>query len=248
MSKGECGIDDCGKPVDVRGWCRAHYRRWQRYGDPLGLPPRALITVEDRLWPRVDKNGSVPACRPDLGPCWIWTGAQAAGYGVIWVDRRNVGTHRVSYELLVGPIPEDLVLDHLCRNALCCNPAHLEPVADGVNILRGISPFALNAAKTHCPKGHRYDEQNTYHEPGRKGRQCKTCVRERQQEEARRLGIVAHAARTRCPQDHPYDEANTYWHNGHRSCKACRRERVRAARAGKAASGDDSATSQGSLL
>lgn len=91
---------------------------------------RRVRPVRERLMERVqvDDNG-----------CWIYTGATTNGYGVIGLGRRSDGTrqtHRVAYELFVGPIPDGLHLDHLCRVTLCCNPEHLEPVTQAENNLR----------------------------------------------------------------------------------------------------------------
>lgn len=83
--------------------------------------------------------------------------------------------HRVAYKEFVGPIADEVVLDHLCRNRACVNVAHLEPTTDRVNILRGDTIAARNAAKTHCPQGHPYDEVNTYVRRDGKGRECKAC-------------------------------------------------------------------------
>jgi hypothetical protein len=86
--------------------------------------------------------------------------------------------HRVAYELLVGPIPEGLELDHLCRNTRCVNPEHLEPVTGRENLMRAVSSWAAkNAAKTHCPQGHPYDEENTKVKRDG-GRACRACGRE----------------------------------------------------------------------
>jgi hypothetical protein len=61
--------------------------------------------------------------------CWTWTGAKTStGYGSFGYQGRTWSTHRLAYELLVGPIPDGLTIDHLCRNKPCCNPSHLEPV------------------------------------------------------------------------------------------------------------------------
>ncbi len=109
--------------------------------------------------------------------CWLWTGARHnAGYGQYGKPARLA--HRMSYEAFVGPIPDGLTVDHLCRNRLCVNPSHLEPVALAVNVLRGESLPAKNARKTHCPKGHPYDETNT-HITKQGWRICKACKRER---------------------------------------------------------------------
>jgi hypothetical protein len=117
--------------------------------------------------------------------CWIWQGASTSGgYGVIRFRRTpgergtyNAPTHRVSYLIHVGPIPEGLVLDHLCRVRLCCNPDHLEPVTNRENILRGVSPSARNAHMTHCDYGHPLAGANLYIKPGRGDRACLVCKR-----------------------------------------------------------------------
>lgn len=108
--------------------------------------------------------------------CWIWTGAKVHhGYGRVRVDGRTLSAHRVVYELLIGPIPEDLVIDHLCRRPACCNPSHMEPVTQAENVRRGKSLI------THCPKDHPYDEPNTLivTTPTGTRRVCRTCNRER---------------------------------------------------------------------
>lgn len=109
--------------------------------------------------------------------CWNWTASRVpAGYAQFRLHGRRDYGHRAAYELLVGPIPAGLQLDHLCRNRGCVNPDHLEPVTNRVNGLRGVSPCAVNAAKTHCVNGHPFDAQHTYFRKDRPGRrQCRTC-------------------------------------------------------------------------
>ena len=74
---------------------------------------------------------------------------------------------------MVGPIPEGLVIDHLCRVRDCVNPAHLDVVTTGENTRRGLR----GVLTTHCPKGHAYDELNTFIHHG--SRDCRACARER---------------------------------------------------------------------
>lgn len=96
--------------------------------------------------------------------CWYWLGSkkQTRGliYGTYWDGTRNRPAHVGVYESEVGNIPQGMELDHLCRNTLCVNPKHLEPVSHRVNVLRGQSPGALNAKKTHGPCGHVYDAKD----------------------------------------------------------------------------------------
>lgn len=108
--------------------------------------------------------------------CWIWKRAkQSKGYGsvgyqgVIWL------AHRLAYTLLVGPIPEGRSLRHTCANPRCINPEHMEPITPGELALRSDSPWAQNAVKTHCPKGHPYTPENTRVRRGQ--RQCRECER-----------------------------------------------------------------------
>lgn len=117
--------------------------------------------------------------------CWQWTGhINQNGYGCIKSEGGRAGkslrVHRVSYELLVGPLPADMVIDHLCRNRACCNPAHMELVTFRENVLRGYGSPAQNARKTTCSNGHEFTPENTYLRP-EGGRACRTCMHDRQQ-------------------------------------------------------------------
>jgi hypothetical protein len=120
--------------------------------------------------------------RVDLdGPegCWLWQGATNGagtppGYGVVSFGGKRQYAHRLLYEVAVGEIPDGLEIDHLCKVTNCVNPDHLEPVTHGENLRRG--EMNRQEHKTHCPKGHRYDEDNTYRWGG--ARRCRACNRE----------------------------------------------------------------------
>lgn len=155
---------------------------------------RKTTPAEVRFWRKVNKAGPIPECRPDLGSCWLWTGyLDANGYGWINVGGRagkEILAARFGYELLFGPIPEGLEPDHLCRLPACVNPFHLEPVTHRVNMLRGNTIAARNAAVTHCPHGHEYNELNTYRQKDG-SRYCRPCHYARERRRKNRLRQVA---------------------------------------------------------
>lgn len=109
--------------------------------------------------------------------CWQWEGATSEGYATLRRKGRTYLVHRLVYEEVTGPIPPGRQIDHLCRNRSCLNPAHMEVVTPRENTLRGEGVTAQNARKTHCPRGHPYNEGNTVLR-ARGGRGCRTCQRE----------------------------------------------------------------------
>lgn len=112
-------------------------------------------------------------------PCHIWTGwLNNCGYPTMTHAGKTARAHGVVYEHFVGPIPEGLELDHLCRVRACVNPAHLEPVTHWENMLRGDTNVARGRARTHCSRGHLMDEANVYQRP-RGNRECRKCNAER---------------------------------------------------------------------
>lgn len=134
-----CKIADCARPLHAKGLCALHYRR-QRNGFPLTAPIQTHVQrhydIEERFWSKVAKTST----------CWLWGGSvRANGYGVFSFQARTMLAHRYAYELLSGPIPTGLVIDHLCRVRNCVNPAHLEAVTQSENVRRGFCPVVTRA-------------------------------------------------------------------------------------------------------
>lgn len=163
----------------------AHPEDWRRFYDAelkvVGIDTAYRPKVDDvhlRFWGNVSRD-------PDTG-CVMWLGfLDPAGYGRFKVGEKIVGAHRFAYEFLVGPIPDGLHLDHLCRTPACVNPLHLEPVTPAVNTLRGMGSPAQNARKTHCIHGHEFTPENTIHHPGGR-RECRECRNAIQRQRRRR--------------------------------------------------------------
>lgn len=134
-----------------------------------------------------------------LTACWPWVGSiNSEGYGRLrGGEMRDRQAHRVMYELVIAPVPDELVLDHLCRVRHCVNPLHLEPVPERINILRGKGFGAINAEKTHCSNGHEFNDKNTY--AWRGNRACRTCrnAASTQYQRRRRAQLRAPANRER---------------------------------------------------
>lgn len=145
-----------------RKFCSVECQRKSRLRD-------AALPVADRIRESVLVT--------DAG-CWEWQGAlQLNGYATMSTGGRPKRAHRVSYEAFVGPIPEGLQIDHLCRNRCCVNPEHLEPVTPMENTRR--------AMRTHCVNGHEFDSANTWMHKGK--RYCRECRRQRVREYQARL-------------------------------------------------------------
>lgn len=111
--------------------------------------------------------------------CWEWLGSlNSAGYGRIRADGVEWLAHRFAYTHLVKTIPDGMVIDHLCRNRICVNPAHLEVVTSKINTLRGESFAAKNAVASACIRGHEFTAANTRITASTGHRQCRTCRRD----------------------------------------------------------------------
>ena len=123
-----------------------------------------MNAVLDRFWDKVEITNS----------CWNWKGAKLNGYGYFNNNGKTATVHRFIYKMFIGEIPENLTIDHLCRNRKCVNLQHLELVTSKENTLRGESIQAKNYRKTHCKRGHEFTSENTYNTPSG-SRRCKIC-------------------------------------------------------------------------
>lgn len=174
----------------------------------------------------------------------LWGGAtERGGYGVIWDKSigNNRKVHRVAYEIAHGAPPENDI-DHLCRVRNCAAAPHLEDVTVAENVARG-DVHLHNGGKTHCPKGHPYDEANTRwgktsNGYGSLGRMCRACDREKwRAANGVPLDAPLRSERTTCKNGHAWTDENTYWarrsaKDDHlrKQCKACKKDRAQKAR------------------
>lgn len=145
------------------------------------MQKRKPHSLFERFWGKVKGN-------LETG-CWEWTAGQRGwpGYGNFSFGPRpstTIYAHRFAYRQLVGPIPPWLQIDHLCRNRRCVNPNHLELVTSQENIKRGLTGIK-SLQKTHCPKGHPYSRENTYHDQNG-WRKCRKCICARMREYRKR--------------------------------------------------------------
>ncbi len=129
-------------------------------------------TLPDRVRSKIVSDGD---------GCWFWVGSRnRKGYGNLRRDQADGGqviaAHRYVYQKLVGPIPEGLQIDHLCRVRHCVNPKHLEPVEPVVNTRRSpVAPAAIRGRRTHCDKGHPFAGENLRWR-NRRGIMSRICV------------------------------------------------------------------------
>ena len=138
--------------------------------------------AQDIILP-IPRGGGRPLVVRVQDGCWVPVShrARTRGYATLWDAARGGPSyaHRIVYEALVGPVPDGLVLDHLCRRKDCVRPEHLEPVTQRENLMRGDTENARNAAKAACVNGHAYDAANTYVRP-EGTRDCRVCRAQRE--------------------------------------------------------------------
>ena len=159
-----------------------------------------------RFYENVNKDGPVPAHRPDLGPCWVWTGpVDEKGYGRCYDGKRPRKAHAYSYEMESGPVPPGLEPDHLCRNRPCIRRRHLEAVTHRENCQRA------QYLQETCSEDHQLPE------PGPDGRRvCRICANARNRAYKRRKKA---SAPLKAPQPIIHGRSR-YTHHGCR-CDVC---------------------------
>ena len=148
MNKYTCDIDGCESPVRARGWCGMHYMRWQTHGDPQGGGLR-YSTPEEAFASRTERRGE----------CLIWTGAKVSGgYGNLHVNGRNTAAHRYAWECENGPIPDGMLIDHICHNRACVNVDHLRLATHQQNNsnLAGARARSSTGVRGVYPRGSRF--------------------------------------------------------------------------------------------
>lgn len=178
-----CAYQHCENtpsPKAGGGMCKKHYDRVRRTGEtwPTGRKnERRKSGALFPMSPMAEARFLAKVVKMPVG-CWVWTAVKnKAGYGMFKYDKLR-SAHRVSYMHFVGPIPEGMVIDHLCRNRSCVNPEHLEAVTATTNWERGFGPALINREKTHCKHGHEFTPENTIPNSSG-GRQCRTCSQKR---------------------------------------------------------------------
>lgn len=176
--------------------------------------------------------------------CWRFTGCLSDGYGNIGHQGKNLYVHRFSYEEFVGPIPAGLTIDHLCHqppcpggkecpHRSCWNPAHLEAVTNGENVMRGMSPIAQASRRDHCINGHPWTPENTYVYPSNGVRSCRACNREYQarRRAAARVEPRAYVVPPTCRKGHELTPDAVRLRPWFYECKECCRLRAAKRRA-----------------
>lgn len=131
-----CSYEGCERRCHAKGLCKSHHQQQVRGEEVRPLQLKGTFT--ERFWAKVNKGAP--------GGCWEWTAATSEGYGHIGVDGRVRYAHRVSWELVNGPVPDGMVIDHRCSNPSCVNPEHLRAVTQSQNMQHLTGPSRNNTS------------------------------------------------------------------------------------------------------
>lgn len=169
-----CSIKNCKGIKYTAQYCPRHQQQYRRTGNPIPTFMRGYTDFE-----RICQN------LEEVGGCLVWSRSlRTDGYARTWVGNKTTYVHRFMYENIIGPIDKGLVIDHICRNRACANPAHLEVVTQKENVRRG--NIVINKQnRKHCLSGHAYNEKNTYYFKG--NRQCRVCKKLNQRKYMERI-------------------------------------------------------------
>ena len=212
-----CCIPECTGFVVGWNWCTKHYERWRKYGDPLFTKTGAGKPLAERFQSKT---------RPAANGCIEWTAGQVSfGYGGFHWRGKLWRAHRMAWTLAHGDIPDGLTVDHMCRNRLCVNVAHLRLLTLGENAADGKAHhhYAILGMKPgHCLAGHEMTPENTYIVPATGRRCCQTC---KKANGARRYRehpeLWRKTVRTHCVNGHEFTPENTLVRPKRRQCRIC---------------------------
>lgn len=144
----------------------------------MAVPMSLIQSLNYKFWSKVAPGCGEPEESPYAtarGPCWKWTGAVSSqGYGVLEISGQQKLAHRVSLQIHGVELGQET--DHLCRNRLCVNPEHLEPVTRRENTARGRGKASSAIRNNTCKRGHPLSGDNLSIRGG-KYRRCRTCAR-----------------------------------------------------------------------
>ncbi len=188
----------------------------------------------------VDRFLDNSIAEPNTG-CWLWLGyVDKDGYGEAWIDaerHRKFRAHRLSHELFIGEIPAGHDVHHKCRSRSCINPQHLEALDRRTHIMEFTdgNPAFKNSRKTHCIRGHEFNEADTIRSADGLHRRCRICTamlsgKSKAATLAKGIPLLERGYQpdptiTHCPKGHEYTPDNSRFDSFGRSCKECHRNR-----------------------
>lgn len=219
-----CSYENCDRSTRSASGdlCHAHSEQLRRRG--YLAPLQNLETIYDRFWRYTIKDGpTVTGSDPLVSEavlgtkCWTWTGPRTTvgPYARFRHGGKSHRAHRISLLAAGKPLGQEEPVDHLCRNTLCVNPEHLEPVTPRENSLRGAGPPGENSRQKFCKNGHDLDDPANHYPSGKRGRSCLTCSREYNR-------VASFAKNTHCKRGHLRTEENTQIStSGRRMCVDC---------------------------